>query len=380
MPPVDSLRQVAAASQGEADVLGGGWLSNPPTDKELVVAEGRLFRELNTAARQPVSICGGTCQRRDDSGNRAIMWCSAWRILREPGDELGIKITAAMAVLDDVECIEHCINHHAAIGIDSFVIFDLGSRDGTREIVARMDGRENIEVGYADMLTVTRRDLHQSRTPIANLMQEVAFQRFRPDYVLYIDADEFWLPASGRLRLEAYGEQDIIEVARYNVIPDRRLAAGEWGFPKFPLKDRVVYRKRVTLQPTLDHRTAVVRHAIGSKIAHRRTPLTIGFGNHGILNAPSVAVATPSDLVILHFPFSTLDRFKRKMKNAAAFLEENEDRLETSEAWHWRLWAHADRQGLLSVAYESQFSTDEEIDKLLREGVACYARELFAPA
>ena len=68
------------------------------------------------------------------------------------------------------------------------------------------------------------------------------------------------------------------------------------------------------------------------------------------------------------------------MKNAAAFVEENKDRLETGEAWHWRLWAHADRQGLLSVAYESQFSTDEEIDKLLREGVACYARELFAPA
>jgi hypothetical protein len=286
-----------------------------------------------------------------------------------------MRVTAAIAVLDDVESVEQCIQHHARIGVDSFVIYDLGSRDGTREIVKGLEGRDNVYVGYADMLAVTRRDPHQPRTPIANLMQAAAYERFRPDYLLYVDADEFWMPSGGALRLGSYGG-DLLEVRRYNVIPDRKLAAGEWGLSQVPLRDRIVYRDRVQYGPTLDHKTRVVQHAIGPKIAHRGTPMTIAFGNHAILDAP-VAKVSPHDLVILHFPFSTFDRFQRKIQNAESFVDENNSRMESAEAWHWRLWVHAYRQGLLREAYESQFSTDQEIERLLRDGTACYARELF---
>lgn len=291
-----------------------------------------------------------------------------------------MRITAAIAVLDDIESLEQCIAHHAKIGVESFVLYDLGSRDGSKEIVERFKGRTNVHVAHADMLTVTRRDAHQPRTPIANMMQEAALKRFQPDFLIYVDADEFWLPAGGRLRFEDYREYDLLEVRRYNVIPDRELAAGDWRFGEVALSDRVVYRNRKVYGPTLDHKTQVVRHAIGPKIAHRGTPRTVALGNHAILNGQAGAKFTPSDLVIVHFPFSTYNRFVRKIKHAATFVDENQSRMEAAEAWHWRLWVHADRQGLLREAYDSQFSSDEEIARLLRDGDACFARDLLGQA
>jgi len=290
-----------------------------------------------------------------------------------------MKVTAAIGVINEAECIEQCVDYHASIGIDSFVIFDLGSTDGTEDILKRLATRKNVRVIYEDMLSVTRRDANQPTSPLPHLMQQAAYDLFHPDYIAYIDPDEFWLPASGKLQWEVYSKYDVLEVARYNVIPDAALAAGNWEIPNKNLQDRVVFRDRILLPflSDLDHRAPYIRHLIGPKICHRAKSLTITLGNHSIMGSSPQTKLCPSDLVILHFPFSTFDRFQRKMRTAAAYINDNESRIQGGEAWHWRLWVHAARNGLLREAYESQFVADDEIQRLRQEGVVCCARELF---
>ncbi|MEI9972848.1 MAG: glycosyltransferase family 2 protein [Ignavibacteriota bacterium] len=129
-----------------------------------------------------------------------------------------MKITASIGVIDEIECLERCVNHHESIGIDSFVITDLGSTDGTKDVLNRLCRRQNVRILEAGQ------NLTESEWPRA--MQEFAYECFKPEYIVYIDPDEFWLPLSGSL--SRYREFDVISARRYNVIPDARLAAGDW--------------------------------------------------------------------------------------------------------------------------------------------------------
>jgi hypothetical protein len=282
-----------------------------------------------------------------------------------------MKITAAIGVIDEVECLEYCVDHHSRIGVDSFVITDLGSTDGTRDVLKRLALRSNVRVLEGGQ--------NMTRTPWPQAMLECAYECFHPDYILYADADEFWLPSSGTLHAEDYAEYDIIESTRYNVIPDSALSLGDWGFGNKKLEDRIVFKQRTTLSPDngLDHRAPVVRHTIAPKVMYRAKPATCSRGWHSVTGESLNTIVRPKDLVVVHFPFSTYERFLRKVENTAVYLAENKEILGSSEAWHWRLWVRAYHDGRLRETYESQVFPEGEISLFLKDGIACKAGELF---
>ena len=280
-----------------------------------------------------------------------------------------MRITAAIGVIDEIECLQACVDHHAAIGIECFVITDLGSTDGTKDLLSSLSQRANIRVLDGCQ------SLTESEWPQA--MQQFAYQCFRPEYIVYIDPDEFWLPASGKL-LQHYGQFDVITPARYNVIPDSRLAAGDWRMHE-PLLDRIVFRQRLMFSPDqqLDHTTPVIRYAPGPKVMHKAVPASIAAGWHGAESELLQKRASPNDLIILHFPVSTYERFRRKVANAETYLDENRHRLGPNEAWHWRIWVRAHRDRRLRESYDSQVFTDEQISGFVQSGVGCPARDIF---
>jgi hypothetical protein len=280
-----------------------------------------------------------------------------------------MRITASIGVIDEIECLESCVDYHASIGIDTFVITDLGSTDGTGEVLRRLARRENVRVLEAGQ------NMAESAWPAA--MQRHAYECFQPDYIVYIDPDEFWLPAAGKLSAVC-GESDVIVPARYNVIPDARLAAGDWRMHD-PLDQRIVFRERLRWSPgqQLDFRTPIVRYAPGPKVMHRAVPAAIARGWHAVHSELLQKTVSPRDLVILHFPVSTYDRFRRKVVNAARHLEENRDHLKPGEAWHWRIYVQAHQDGLLRESYDCQVFSEEQIASFLRDGIACMACDLF---
>jgi hypothetical protein len=85
----------------------------------------------------------------------------------------------------------------------------------------------------------------------------------------------------------------------------------------------------------------------------------------------------PDDLVVLHFPISTWDRFERKVRNARRYLEANRDQLGQTEAWHWRIWTRALDDGSLRDCYNNQIFSNEQIAGFISDGIACPAGDVL---
>src|SRR5438105_616863 len=103
-----------------------------------------------------------------------------------------MRIAANLNVLDEVEFVESCIGHLRAIGVDMIVMTDLGSVDGTSELLEKFAGDPDI------CLIRMRREEDPWGYPAR--MYERTIAEFEIDRVLFIDADEFWLPKSGDLK------------------------------------------------------------------------------------------------------------------------------------------------------------------------------------
>ena len=80
---------------------------------------------------------------------------------------------------------------------------------------------------------------------------------------------------------------------------------------------------------------------VGPKtVINPRTVTGVGIGTHQIVAKDGIApkIVRPDNVIIAHVPFSTADRFTRKLDNIARSLNVFGHRLVGTEAWHWRRW------------------------------------------
>src|SRR6266404_8843647 len=101
-----------------------------------------------------------------------------------------MKIAAHLGVKDEVDLIERAIVHLRAIGVDTIVVCDMCSTDGTFEVLERYRSNE-FEIIQLSNRTPTKTWLLQNYELI---------KAVDADWILLLDADEFWLPSSGSLK------------------------------------------------------------------------------------------------------------------------------------------------------------------------------------
>ncbi len=106
-----------------------------------------------------------------------------------------MTLWAIMNTKDDVDIIDACIRHTLAEGAEHILVSDMQSSDGTREVLD----------GYVTAGAVTvfedRSPIHhqvESMTRLARLAYDAG-----ADWVLPVDADEFWVTTDGRTIAEA---------------------------------------------------------------------------------------------------------------------------------------------------------------------------------
>lgn len=71
---------------------------------------------------------------------------------------------------------------------------------------------------------------------------------------------------------------------------------------------------------------------------------------------------------LLHAPTRTFGRFEQKVEHAAYTLSRSVHQ-DPGWAWHWRRWIAIRDEGGLRDEYLSQFVADDEVDRLIDEGV-----------
>lgn len=237
-----------------------------------------------------------------------------------------MSVWAIMRVKDEADCIETVVRHTLE-QVDSVLIADNGSTDGTREIL--------------ETLPVTLLDDPDIAYNQADAMSRLAEQaRGRgAEWVVSVDADEIWLT---RTRLSFS--------SALTTLPRHVLVA------QADLYDHVATGEDPPGDPITSMRWRRARAAELPKVACRaRAGLRIHQGNHGasfpgVDHPPTVF----NILTVRHFPYRSVEQFVSKARNGAAAYAATD--LPEEVGAHWRgygriLEAHGE-EGIAELFYK----------------------------
>ena len=274
-----------------------------------------------------------------------------------------MRIAAHLGVMDEVELIAPAIAHLERIGVDHLLVCDMGSTDGTWEVLEQHRGE------HVELLQLSNSDSGEEWDR-ANL----ALVRDAPaDWVLFLDADELWLPPGGSLRACVdLAEHDVVTVDRHNV------PLGAMGplCPPDPGPDQydevLVYvdaapdwRAHLEANPTTPWSSGVPMPKL---IARREVIEGFAAGMHDVLGRPDLRRTTARDTLIAHLPFTTLERFARKVVNIREVHLHHEEYATGRSGWHWLRWVRAADEGRLEEEFERQRVDDDALLALRSAG------------
>lgn len=287
-----------------------------------------------------------------------------------------MKISALVGVKNEEELIERCIDHLFTIGVDDVIVEDYGSTDSTLEILKKYSSNSLKIVNFDESQDTNEKDWGNNEAAI--------IQSTGADWVLLLDADEFWLPRTGSIRdtLEN-STASVITVNRYNV----PLGLHGTYFPDALSPDfyahMMCYVRGVdNLQGTLSTTDsfAWINGVPVPKIVVRPHDISrIAAGHHFAFdhNERRFPAHLTDDIVIAHLPFSSYDRFQRKVENIRQSIELQPSYHSRSTGWHWKRWIEIDNDGKLRSEFNRQIVSESDIHTLRTEGAVKSVSEIL---
>lgn len=274
---------------------------------------------------------------------------------------------------DTAEMLDRCVEHHLAIGVDRIFV-SLNQDDPESAAVAAAFESPAVRVARIEEFAEDRFDYF---TAALNAVAAWA----KPDWLMFVDSDEFWLPAGGTMRavagLEAAGA---CTVRRFNAPPVRAGGALR-AFGVADLAAIPVIAERQAMDAELLARSAApwIGAKIGPKLMLRpRLARRVKYGAHEFVPAyDGMRVVVPDDLLIVHFPFTGEARFRRKVELIGAMLAAHADRFQPGEAWHWRHWLRVAERDGLAAEFAAQVVDERDLAELHARGVLTTPADLF---
>jgi hypothetical protein len=211
-----------------------------------------------------------------------------------------MRIGGCTIIRNEAELIAPLLHYYLEVaGLDLLSVTDNNSHDGTWEL---LEGELAARYGDRLLLARTRPGTGFIQGDASTRMARELFDRHGCDWVLPLDADEYWICRSGptlRGRLEALeGDEPVIEVASRDFVLTELDDASEPDF-----------RRRIR------HAHPQPRVKVGLRGMAGRA-LRIGFGNHTAVEGRGEPLPTrtlpPEDLCLFHYPILSLDHFRRK--------------------------------------------------------------------
>lgn len=224
-----------------------------------------------------------------------------------------MRLAMTLMVRDEADVVGAMLDHHLAQGVDTIIVTDNGSVDGTAELLQRYADEGRIELRHDP---VHRKQQAQTVTAMAR----DAFARHGADWVINADADEFWYPvahsAAHPLTLKQAFEGIPAEVGTFAVPVYDMVGA--------PALDgsglqRLLYR---------DLRPVEVINAVGIR-AHPtpdsphvgRADIEVVQGNHFVNLEQGAPVPDGCAIEVLHFPWRSWRQLESKVGNAGRAYE-----------------------------------------------------------
>jgi 2-polyprenyl-3-methyl-5-hydroxy-6-metoxy-1,4-benzoquinol methylase len=278
------------------------------------------------------------------------------------------RFAAIIGHSDQPDILDSCIRHHLAIGLDYIFISLNKDSKATPDAFA---GDPRVRAGYAR--SFARQDLFLY---FSHAVQElVAWSA--PDWVLFADSDEFWLPRSRTMSgLRDLSDTDLLIVDRFNAPV---LHSGEHAFRASDLADPynqllIVAREDIA-EDYLSGNSEIpwIMGVDAPKLMVRPELVErVGTGGHSILARDAdLRWRLPDDLLILHAPFTDENRFRRKLEAVRRTFALHAGRFDSRQAWHWRYWLSLDEEGI-SAEFQRQSFVESSTSILQRRGVLAF--------
>lgn len=243
------------------------------------------------------------------------------------------NIVATLLAKNEEDIIGENIRHHISEGVHTFIFTDNNSTDKTKEIVSQFPEVKVI---------IDEFDNNHNQRHWVTRMAKIACD-FSPDWILHIDADEFWLL------------NNLAHETTNNILTTKNI------YQHLPIGDLEYYVGNnlvncMGLPPTMP------------KIIHRSDPnLIISNGNHKA-NLPHEEIQyRVSEIDIHHFPIKNYNDLLKKATIYASALFRQSGEAKSFAGTHWRQWNKLYEEGLL----EAEFAKMQLISiDLINKGLA----------
>lgn len=232
-----------------------------------------------------------------------------------------MKITMTFLVRNEEDIIRQNILFHHAQGVDSFIVMDNLSTDGTASIVKELS--KEIRIDY----------IHQpqddySQSEWVTEMARRACTHHKADWIINNDADEFWVfDGANAKEFVEYVSEDIgvLRLRRHNAIV--RMNGRGSGLARSHPEISEIFESESKNNVGLP---------LPRKCIHRASSsVTVSQGNHSVEGASGRTVDIDGNAYILHYPYRSLDQYKQKIRFGGAAYNRNE-RLAPSVGETWR--------------------------------------------
>lgn len=260
-----------------------------------------------------------------------------------------MRIIGTLMVRDEVDIVAAMVEHHLAQGLDTLIVTDNASVDGTREVLESYAETDLVELHHDPEHRKQQRD-------VVTRMARRARTRFRADWVLNLDADEFLVPVDRRLSVREALEATPLHLNAFTVPVVNLIGPAGWSGSGL---SRLLWR---------DLRTDEQLHSIGlhaqptPNAVHRgESDIVVQQGNH-FTSMPSNGQPDPAvSMEVLHLPWRSWTQFERKVVNAGRGYEASPD-LKPSPNHHgmadYRRW----KEGTLEESYLARSPSPAELE------------------
>jgi hypothetical protein len=270
-------------------------------------------------------------------------------------------------VYDQDDLLEPFVRWYSELGVRRILAFDLGSTDGTRDILLDLALRYPLTWSQLDDLDIR----NYSGSTTGDHLAMYARETYAPEWMIMCDADEF-------LCVEHSGLEAILDKAKAESITALSVPCfnmtgtvrGNEDPSVSSLTTRIVQPYAETFEEQVAGAIPVpfifVKHQVKSIVKSAAFSSYVP-GGHGA-NVEYGRRELADCLRFNHYPMRSYAKFEKKVSNAEQFLRTN-DHLPEWWAWHWRRWVNCKAQGQLEDEYRRQFISMEEQRRLVADGV-----------
>lgn len=254
-----------------------------------------------------------------------------------------------LLVKNEEDILEENLIFHKAMGVDGFIVTDNNSTDKTPIIL-----KKYWEKGWIKEIILERGDNYMQAVWVDRMIC-IAKDKYKADWIINADADEFWYCKSENLKEEiARSRANVLKCKMKCVLPEPNKNFYQWKYIVNPVKNPKKYElsEYSIYNPQLP------------KVMHRTSGyLKIHTGNH-FVDMKYIKEKYSDTVLIYHYSIRDLNHFTNKVIIGGEALNKNSNK---NMGIHCRYWYELYKKDKLPDEYRKIIGTSS-FDLLKAEG------------